>query len=191
MRTRVLAVDCDNTIIEQIAAYLGFLNRYYRANICLGDIPDRNIMGRYGISAEELYQREEEFLRSETGRHLPLCVGVLEALPRLRKKYDLYVVMVTARLEDLRDITQEMADRHFPPGTFEEIIFTGRRGAKSVRKTEILPAGAILIDDHPGHVRSQGGILFGDYPWQHDCGDLIRARDWFRVEEILPGLLPP
>ena len=192
MRTRVLAVDCDDTLFLRIEPFLAFLNDYYSRSVRSDDLPDRKIAARYGVTEEELLKRETEFLYSQEGLSMKPCPGSQEVLPRIKERFNLHLVVATARQENWRDVTEKLVNANFTANIFSEVIFANRDGNLKGSKDSYLPVAAILIDDHPGRIRGRpNGILYGDYPWQHDCEDLRRAKDWFQVEEILPGLLPP
>lgn len=114
--------------------------------------------------------------------------GVYESLQRLKKHFSLHIV--TARQNQIEDLTRSWINRHYPD-TFDDIHFGNHFGGPGDRirtKAEMCAElqALCLVDDSPKYVLNcmQHGIrafVFGDYPWNsahnqqiHEEGFVVR-----------------
>lgn len=113
--------------------------------------------------------------------------GALAAVKMLARDYRLMII--TARDEAWRDVTDVWLDRHFPGLFFQIVLAGGHEGIRKKSKGEIcVEEGATwLIDDNVEHAQTafENGIqviLFGDYGWHQNVPDaMLCCKTWQEV----------
>lgn len=185
MQRLVIAIDCDDVLVQTTAFLTNAYNKKYGTRATLAQSHD---------PAYDIWQADEDeqirrwgLLTQEEG-YADLGPDPIEAqiLHRIAKGHELH--LVTARKEHEREFTQEMLDRELR-GVFTSMEFVGWKGSKGEVCRSI--GADVLIDDNIPHLRNavkyglplRGAVLFGSYPWQGELPqDMVRCLDWNEVE---------
>lgn len=198
MPRQTIAIDIDDVLADQAAAFVEFSNNQWGTSLQVNDYTE-HWAELWGIDVDEVRIRSDQYHDSGTiGRfkHKP------EALPVLKRLHERYsLVVVTSRRRIVRDETLSWIQQHFE-GLFDDVHFAGffddLHDAKwSHTKAEVIvELGAdYLIDDQPKHclATAEAGVdsvLFGDYPW-NTLGELppkvTRCITWSDVERYFDG----
>lgn len=198
MSRQTIAIDIDDVLADQAAAFVDYSNKQWGTNLRVSDYTE-HWAELWGVDVDEVRVRSDMYHDSGTiGRfeHKP------EALPVLRRLRDRYsLVIVTSRRRIVKDETLNWIQQHFE-GLFDDIHFAGffddLSDAKwSHTKAEVVvELGAdYLIDDQPKHclATAEAGvdsILFGNYPWnQLDelPSRVARCNNWADEERYFDG----
>jgi 5'(3')-deoxyribonucleotidase len=189
---RVIAVDCDDVLVDTTPNVIAYYNKTYGAHLELKDMYSHDLAVWQVDSDEEAIIRIEKYLKTREYQRIAPFQETIASIKKLSQKHELHVV--TGRSEFLSIATQTMLDTYFP-GIFASIEFTGMFGERVRSKGDVCAQiGAdLLIDDHLVHAErvAEKGIdvlLFGDYPWnrrEFSSKHITRVRDWLEVERIL------
>lgn len=191
MKRLVIAVDCDDVLINTTEYFIDQYNQRYGTRV---PIENAYLLSdpEFAAEREQIHERFNEIANSDAfGRLVPRS-DAIEVVARLARQHELH--LVTARQLSQELVTLRMLNRYFQE-CFTEInhIHEGSKG-------EIcLAIGAdILIDDNAKHLIDakrcgvEGRIWFGAYPWQeHDRGfsELTeRVSDWHEAERVVMRL---
>lgn len=164
----IIAVDCDDVLIETTEYIVEVYNRLHNTNVSLDKSHDPDIE-QWGVSDGELLLKRFSEIQSteEYGRLLPMP----EALRVIRKfAQDHELHLVTARDGSIEAITEAMLNKHLP-GCFTSMEHVGKERSKGEVCKQL--RADILIDDSIRNLLSalesglpEGGALhFGDYAW--------------------------
>lgn len=191
MRRLVIAVDCDDVLLDSTAFIVGKYNEQYGAAVTLQEAhtpgnPD------WGAERDEVYRRIDAIQLSREYGALAPTDEVITGVRELAAHHELH--LVTARSEAVMSVTKRMIEQYFP-GCFTSIEHVGQLRAKS----EICCAinADVLIDDNIKHLHdaAENGIdhllWFGNYPWQVALEAPIgvaRCRDWQEAQQEIQRL---
>ncbi|MFZ1250387.1 MAG: hypothetical protein WAR37_03000 [Candidatus Microsaccharimonas sp.] len=193
MRKLVIAVDCDDVLVNTTPFLVNAYNKLYGTNATLAQSYDP----AYEIwQADEDLQVERFGLLTESKAYKELGPDPVESrvLHDLAKLHELH--LVTARKEHERDFTQLMLNRELA-GVFTSMEFIGWGGSKGEVCKRI--DADILIDDNSAHLYNAlqhglpkgGAILFGDYPWnieERTNEEFIFCKDWVAVKKVIDSI---
>jgi uncharacterized HAD superfamily protein len=200
MAETVIGVDLDDVIALHAEGFVNHSNETWGTRLTVDDYGD-DWQSLWQVDEDTLEVRKRHFFEHAVPKLLPVPEAQ-DGLERLAKHGDL--VIVTARRESIRPITETWLDQHFP-GVFRDMMFSGyfdHLGRKHNRtKLELCQevGASWLIDDMPQHCRAvaEGGIqalLFGNHRWNREEIDLsvgvTRAINWLRVNEIIDEAFP-
>ena len=207
----VIAIDCDEVIVETVGPILRHYNKQYGADLPAPLEPKHYYNGTpydWGVAndPQEGARRVEAYTQSDEFAALVPEETAVAAIRRLAAQHSIHIV--TGRREDqLATITQQMVDTYLP-GCIDGIHYTSyfneqQRQDKSVICERI--GANVLIDDHAKHLntilamndecpapamrRIVHTILFGEYPWQPRPDErdsrIISCPTWPAVERTI------
>lgn len=197
---QIVAVDIDDVLFDEHQSMRLFMNATYGLQ---HTAEHYSVEGPYwgywqkvwDVDDEESEKRYIAYVESGAKAKPALIPGAVEALGRLKERYDL--IIITSRYaEGVVDTTPAWLEEHFPK-VFKRIEFVINWNA-----SQKMPKGVIaqrlgasyLIDDSYLHCQSaaeQGvhSLLFGDYGYSRQYkGDhplITRAYNWKEVVEFL------
>lgn len=188
----VIAVDCDDVIVETSHLIIGYYNKTYGTDLGLQDMYS-NDPQRWGVVSDaEAIARVEAYLATDEYRNAPPFREAIEATRQLSKKYELH--LVTGRSNLLETATKDLLRMYFPD-VFRSIVFTNLYAIGKRTKAEVCQELGVdlLIEDHLGHALpvAECGVdvlLFGDYPWNQAKklpSNVHRVKNWEEVLHIL------
>ena len=195
MNQLVIAIDCDDVLIDLGEPLVEWYNQTYKTSLSLADWYGDDLQA-YGVnSMDDAIERVYTYLKSDNHAQLKPNPVAIDAVSRLCKQHELH--LVTGRPKFLEPITKAMLTTYFP-GMFQTVEHTSYYGpgtddvGKSRSKGEVCGQirADILIDDHVAHgkdVLNHGVkevLLFGDYPWNQTDDDIpgvTRCPDWQSV----------
>lgn len=195
MKQLVIAVDCDDVIVETMPLVIQHYNQTYGTNLTLADAytKDPTVWGveRY----EDVVGRVNAYMEEHAESLKPMQYAI-DALVELSQRHELH--LITGRADLLQEATEKWIEQHLP-GLFTGIQLTNYvvsdDQAHTLRsKLEICQQikADILIDDHLHHAAQVAGggitvLLFGAYPWNASDiilpSNVIRVKDWHDVLE--------
>lgn len=187
MRRLVIAVDCDDVLVQTTPFFVNAYNARYDTDVQLSQahVESHEI---WNADRQLLEQRLAELMDTDDYRLLSPTKEAVDVLKELAKDHELHVV--TARREHEREFTQQMLDRELA-GVFTSMEFVGFTGSKGEVCKRI--GAEVLIDDNARHLHDavknglslDGAILFGDYAWSivdEASADLRRMPDWNQIK---------
>lgn len=192
MKNLVIAIDCDDVLVDSSGRIVDAYNKKYKTSIDLDAMYNPNPAAWQASSIEEAIQRFDVLL-AEDGilNELLPSEQAVEAVRRLAEDHELH--LVTGRQDYLEPFTHQLVHEYFPNlfKSIEHTNYIASEDSKSVRrkKSEVckLINADILVDDHIAHlddVLTNGlkeVILFGDYPWNREVAlpsGAVRCTDW-------------
>jgi len=200
MNRPVIAVDLDDVLADEKEALRLFVNEAYSANLSRQDFDIEAPYWEYwetaqGISQAEGKVRYQAFLDSGGKAKIKVIKGVTKAIEKLKQDYSL--IIVTARKNDLFELTHKWLELHFPK-TFSGVEFvelwTGDRKANKASICKEIDA-TYLIDDNADHCTQAAevgitALLFGDYGWNRSfklSKGMVRVKNWLEIEKFFDG----
>ena len=167
MTKRIIAVDCDDVLVETTPFFVTTYNKLYGTNATLAQ--SQTVSPEIWGAAEPIVnQRWTDMTFLDGYRQLAPNPDEAIILRELARNYELH--LVTARSEREREFTIEMLDRELA-GVFSDMHFVGWGNSKGEVCESI--GADMLIDDNAGHIEDaihhglarRAAILYGDYPW--------------------------
>lgn len=199
MTRKIIAVDIDDVLAAAAEGWISYSNERWGMNLKLHQY-DENWREVWGVDDDESSKRQQIIYDSGIQGRFDTKKGAREVLLKLSERYDL--VITTSRVKKIHHHTMAWIEEHFS-GIFKDIHLTGlydimtEKSYTGTKADLIAKIGAdYLIDDQPKHclaVAEAGveAILFGDYPWNHDIGELpprvTHCHDWAAVGDYFDG----
>jgi uncharacterized HAD superfamily protein len=200
MKRLVIAVDCDDVIVNSALELLKHYHKTYGVEVPPAEAysNDPKIWGVKDV--DERIERVTEYLKTAEYQSLPPIKAALEALLALKEQHELH--LVTGRVEFLKPSTLAWIDKHFP-GVFTSIEFTNfivpashKHVTRSKADIARQLAADVFIEDHPHHARivADAGVqvLLYDWPWNRSIGEgvanVTRVRDWREIVDFIDNL---
>ncbi|NTW14166.1 MAG: hypothetical protein HGA31_03995 [Candidatus Moranbacteria bacterium] len=173
-RKTKVGVDLDDVLLDLSTALCAFHNARHGTDLVRDDYTDYDLRKMWGCTRTEVIDRIEAFYDSpEHEEALPIH-GAYEVLESLAGTHEF--IIVTAKPERLRDMTDRWIGLHFP-GIFESIHFVGNYHLHpeiQTRKRDIcvtLDIGT-FIDDALSNARDLAPALdrvfLLDSPWNRE-----------------------
>ena len=176
MNRLVIAIDCDDVLVETAQDLLQFYNQKYGTSLDQTNFYATDIdPSRFGVGTfHEVIERfSERFLDTE---HLEIAPSqsTIEAIHRLAGAHELH--LITGRSSTMEQATLAMIDRYFKD-CFTSVEHTNyitadKHAVKRTKGEVCRQIGAdVLIDDYIEHVRNviaagvPHAIIFGDFDW--------------------------
>lgn len=193
-RRLVIAVDCDDVLVDSALAVLDHYHATYGVRVPAAEAysMDPDLWGVDHI--DEAVKRVLRYHQTAEYQQLPPIRDAVGALRTLRDRHEIH--LVTGRPDSLRSATLDWLTEHFPD-VFASTEFTNfivptehRHVTRSKADVCVGLAADILIEDNPHHARLVAGhgvhvLLYGDYPWNRTDGvvgpNVTRVRDWAEV----------
>lgn len=127
-----LIVDIDGVLADIYGQFRKFELEDFGSNQDLSEITGK--LEEEAFVNGEVYMATKGFFRNAT-----VIEGSVEALEKLNKTYDLFIVSAATKFPDSMAEKQEWLLEHFPFITWQQIVFCG---------TKEIINGDIMIDDH-------------------------------------------
>ncbi|MCF7834583.1 HAD hydrolase-like protein [Candidatus Gracilibacteria bacterium] len=149
---KIIGIDLDEVLSETVETMLKSHNNMINGmSIYKEDISDYYIFNikKYKISQEDAVKYFRSFYdQTQSNDDIPAIKGSADGLKRL-KKNGWKIVIVTARREDIKDITISWLDHHFP-GLWDDILFASHFTDKQINKSELCKQNGIniMIEDN-------------------------------------------
>ena len=196
-RKLVIAVDCDDVLVQTAQNIVDNYNSLYGTSLNLGHMYKPASLDTWGTDDDDVaIERVNEFLQSDEHARIVPDAEAVVAVRLLAERHELH--LITGRAEFLTEITKRMLDDHFS-GCFTSIEHTNYivSSASTVRRRskgevcQIIGAD-MLIDDHMEHGKNvlaadtKRVIVFGNYPWNQEESlpeGMVRCADWAAVLE--------
>jgi 5'(3')-deoxyribonucleotidase len=186
MKKLVIAVDCDDVLVETGQQLLDHYNRLHGTTITGYTEIWKAVSTEATRAARDTYIDSDEYLASQPTQ------DAVRVLTKLNETSELHIV--TGRPSFMQDVTLAWLERHLPD-IFRTVIFTDFFKATGARSKADICAeiGAdYLIDDHIHHCQAVAetgvhALLFGNYLWNKDfeATDMIqRVSGWADVEQV-------
>lgn len=191
MSKPVIAVDLDDVLTAHHDGMISWYNLTYGTELTLADVHSTNPK-IWGVdSDEEAIKRVHAYFESDDFKNEKPFPEAIEVLTELSNKYDL--IVITGRDYIIEEVTREWLAEHYV-NLFRDVHFTAQYSleGKSRSKTEIVQTEGVkyFIDDNlfaVSDIAKTGvpGIVFGDYPWNHDDQlpeNVVRCQSWAEVK---------
>lgn len=205
MSKPVVFFDFDDTKIDTIPAMMVCINRHFGIGCTRDDFVGNPslelVLNKYlpkerHLTRDQAYQwLTADFLCSAPIHEgIPLIEDVLEILPRIARKYEIWTV--TAREKVCAHIVRNVLDRYLP-GCVAGIHCVWEREDgiyRGVSKREFISnfnaQKEAFFDDSPGEVLSVGDVipsyLFDPYGHHDYIADIdLRVRSWREIATVL------
>ncbi len=192
MAKPVLAIDVDEVLFPFTHRFIDDHNRRTGNDLKMSDLTTfYYIEEQEGIPEGEAEAWILKFLESEYGRSSKPFPGAIEAITKLKTKYDIDII--TARHQTMQNTTEVWLNEHFPNALRNVHFSRSVEGGRLSKAQLCVDLGvSTLIDDHPDNLLDCAkhgikGLYFGNYPWQtHDLPDNVqRVKDWEEVIKVL------
>lgn len=186
----IIAIDCDDALIETTRFLVDTYNSLYGASVTLENAHSSHNPEWQSTDRQEVYRRIRSIQMSDEFGELAPTQAAVDAVHRLAANHELH--LVTARHDEVAAVTHRMLGRYFKG------CFTGIEHAGPDRpKGEICASlkADMMIDDNLLYLESvvmgctTHPIWFGDYPWQKEHSETTlpvqRCRTWQEVEDAV------
>lgn len=193
MKRLVIAIDCDDVLVQTTPWFVDKYNQIYGTNVALADA-HTNSDDIWQATHSEMLNRFSEMLQADDYRRLGPSQEEISILEYLASRHELH--LVTARQESERMATEAMIERDIP-GIFTSLQFVGWQGSKGDICHKI--GADVLVDDNARHLHDAigrglpvgGGLLYGAYPWNSGDAshkDLLPCSTWFDVKNAIDAI---
>ena len=167
----IVAVDMDDVLCQYLEFFLRWHNRVYETSLIFSDVKDFDLSIPLNISKKEMYDRIDEFSRSEDYLSIEPIDGAYQGLMELEKMIinpDCRVIdwyIVTARRSSCRDATVAWLQKNFPALELTQSLSRGDSVSRIVfcdgkkKSTICAEIGAsILVDDSISNISDCSGL---------------------------------
>lgn len=190
MKNKKIAIDVDEVLANTLPAMIDFHNETYDTNLKTEDFKYDRLYKVWGGDEEEELLKVRNFYKSKHFREIVPVHNSEYAIKELTKDFDLFVV--TARGDDIADITKEWIYSYYP-NCFDDIYFANHYASPNeyVPKSKLCSnfGASFLVDDSFEYatdcVSGDREVLLFDYPWNRGftlVEGITRVYSW---EEIL------
>lgn len=185
----------DEVICDTNQAMLDYHNNKYGTEFKKEQITTWSLETLYGYSSEEMSRFLDDFFSSPLHTSAAPIIGAVEGIERLK---DHELVVISARPEHIRDITEKWIMRHFP-NIFSHIHLLGHADAlggmeKSKGELAVELGIDIFLEDSLGNAKNivtQGiPVILFDRPWNQESlpENVYRADSWKHALEHIESL---
>lgn len=197
MRRLIIAVDCDDVLVDTAYDLLRFYNQKYATQLDETNFYPTSVdLSTFGVNTlEEVIERfSERFMMPEHHKIAP-SRETMEAIRRLAAVHELH--LITGRSVLMENATVSMLETYFS-GCFKTIehtnyVTTDKRAEKRTKGEVCKMINAdVIIDDYIEHVKNvidagiPHAIVYGNFDWGKR-GDLpenvVRCKSWGEVED--------
>jgi uncharacterized protein len=197
MRRKIIGIDFDDCLFDCGTRMCEFHNEAYGTALRRDDVKSLQLEHAWDCTPEEVIRRVEEFYWTHHHDAMHPMDGAVDALSVLSRRFEL--ALITARPEQVREITMEFVRRHIPLD-FGHVHFLGQYSPEPrkkvskgdfCRKLEV----AVFIDDALHHAESvaKAGIpvLLFDAPWNRieTPKKVTRVFSWFEAQHLIEAML--
>ncbi len=197
MPKKIIAIDADDTLFDEINAIRLFMNENYGFQHTIADysMPGEHMnyfQSIWGLDEEQTDAAYEAFVRSPAKENLKPLPHALEVLTFLKKRYEL--IIITARDNRGVGLTHKALAEHYPD-IFDDVHFVSLWGDGKQTKAQIAKTvgAGYLIDDSADHCKlaAEAGVhalLFGNYGWtKQGTTGIQNVKDWLAVKDYFNG----
>lgn len=191
MNKPIIAIDCDDVIIETAPSTLVYYNNTYGTTVELKDFYS-NEDSVWGADSNTAIERINNYLNSQEFQEQRPFQEAIKVVMELAEQYELH--LVTGRHDFLTEATTNMLHTYFP-NIFKSVEFTNFFSDNPRSKAAVCSNlhAVYLIDDNLHHatVVAEAGIkvlLYGDYPWNEADNlhpNIRRVKDWYEIRDTL------
>ena len=192
MDKKIIAVDCDDVLINTTPYFVETYNRLYGTSTTLDQL-DNQSHEIWGSDEATVSERWANLATLDGYKSLKPNPNDADVLRQLSQHYKLH--LVTARGEDERDFTVKMLDSEFT-GIFSDLHFVGWGNSKGEVCRRI--GAEALVDDNATHIEDavrhglsrRAAILFGIYPWNQAYrtahqNEVVNCANWLEVKNYI------
>ncbi|MDN3593994.1 5' nucleotidase, NT5C type [Zunongwangia endophytica] len=169
MKKQSIAIDMDGVMADVEAHFINWYNKEYTENLSKEDIRGKSESKAFPVDGIiKKYANSARFFETA-----PVMDGAVEAIRRLQKNYEVYVV--SAAMEFPISLTEKRnwLKANFPFISWKNIIFCGN---KSIINTDF------MIDDHPKNLDPfKGETLLFEAFHNLKVKNHSRAKNWKEV----------
>lgn len=198
MKRLIIAIDCDDVLIDSSDRIVERYNAKYGASIDASHMYRQDLDWGAGSHEAAIDRMNSLMLDDRILDDLVPSEATINAVRALASQHELH--LVTGRQTYLEPSTRALLDAYFP-GCFTSVEHTNYIASASSpeprrSKGEVCAQihANILIDDHVKHGKNvlnhgvREVLLFGDYPWNQtddDTPGITRCHDW---QEVLQNI---
>ena len=146
----VIAVDCDEVLMDTLRSFLVYVKKHYNYDRAYEDMRHYKLAKNSHISLqpEEDVALFDEYFAHEDAKATESIVDAFHVLEH-RKKAGYRLVLVTARNDKAKQLTEYQLQTHFA-GLFDEIIFAQHYTEHHIPKSQIAKrvGAAYFIEDN-------------------------------------------
>jgi uncharacterized HAD superfamily protein len=188
-----IGVDIDDTSTELASGIHPWVIQEYELHPSIDPFTTYDFTEGWGCSRQESIDYSFAFYRSQAHMNLPPVKGAVKAITALAQNHPVYAI--TARPIQVQEETLALLAKHYPPGTFAGVYFTGQfidDGTKVLSKLDICRKFGIqvMVEDSLRHAMqlAPNGVATAllDYPW-NQTDDLpenaVRFTNWEDIYE--------
>lgn len=188
MKKLVIAIDCDDVLINASEYIVMTYNQLYGINVQL-ESAHSSANPAWKADRTEVFRRLHHILQGEGFTAIAPRSDAIESIKRLAAHHNLN--LVTARDAVIMGVTESMVATYYA-GCFKAIHHVGPDNSKGAVR-ELIGA-QVLVDDNSKHLFDalehgvELAVWFGDYPRQtsQEFDEHIeRAGDWIAAERLI------
>lgn len=188
-------VDLDDTLADFYRPFLNWFNEKNGTNHKFDETHDYEVSKYLGCTPEDTHFMMRDFILKKSHLLQPY-ENSKEVIKYIKNKVDL--IIITARTEDVRWVSQYWLETHFWKDTFKDTYFLGNHldSEHKATKAEICIQEGImlLIDDSLKNISqcTSNGVntILYDKPWNRKhilkhISNVERAKNWYEILGIL------
>ncbi len=191
-----IGIDLDNILADFTGNFLRFHNHVYGTSLKDQDLVSYRFRDVVGCTRDEEMEKFYAFYQTPFFLNIQPIPGSQDGISKLKSKYKL--ILVTARQNDIAQITNDWISRFFP-SAFSEIYFmnhasrSGDRFNKAERCSDLGIRLVIEDSDKVAKECADKGILtiLFDYPYNHKANLPVLVKRVYSWPEIVDTLLQP
>lgn len=195
MMEKIIGIDLDEVLSETVETMLkSHKNIINGIPIYKEDISDYYIFNikKYKLSQEDAVRIFRNFYdQTQSNDDIPAIQWSVDWLKRLKKNW-WKIVIVTARREEIRDITISRLDHHFP-WIWDDILFASHFTDKQINKSELCKQHwiNIMIEDNLDYAIEMANasikMYLIDKPWNQKFNPdihkgITKFYDWSELD---------
>jgi len=184
-----IGIDLDEVLVEYLAVLIDHHNATYNTSLTKEQFKSYKFWEIWGGTREEAIQKVYTFYQTADFKNLKPLPHSQKTIDILKQNHELFVI--TSRPHDIREITKELIDEHFP-NTFSNIIFANHysQNGEEITKKQICDSVGIeiLIEDSLDYalecLNEKRKIFLFDYPWNQSeklPAGIHRIKSWKEI----------
>jgi uncharacterized HAD superfamily protein len=184
-----IGIDIDEVLAYFLPALIKYHNTTYGTTLKCEHFLSYRFWETWGGTKEDSIQKVYDFFKTNIFKNLEPVNYSQEAVNILKKNNDL--IIITARQEEVIEITQKWIDEYFP-NMFSDIFFTNSfsKTGVSISKKQICDSQGVevLIEDSDENAKEcyhqNRKIFLIDYPWNRNIilpKEVSRVNSWNEI----------
>ena len=181
-----IGIDLDEVLADFMPQLLKYYNGKYKTNFRREQVKEYNFWNLWHCTKEQAIDEVYQFFRSSYANEIQPVIGAKEAVPKLNKNNELFVI--TSRANDSAEETFRWINKYFS-GVFSDIYITNQWNnlyKRTKKKSDICKELGIelIVEDGPEHAidcASSGlNVLLFDCPWNENIIEtkIKRIKSW-------------